>query len=281
MPVLAVALLLVIDPQPVSIDPAPPAGRVYALTEHHSGRIEIFTHHPAGEPPVLMQRERNAHGHWSAPAPVSFSHPSGDADAYFQPGTDRLVFMSQRGDTADNWDIWEVNWTVDGWASPTPISAINAPGADIYPTVAADGRIAFATTREGTSGDRQIWIAQPGIDGDYSVAAAPGDLNRDPRVSNPLLFPDGRRMIVFEIRDDGFGGPDLALSCLTESGWSTPVNLGETINTDTPEYAPGLNADGTVLNFIRGDVLHQVPVAALGPSADCDGTVPLQEDEAG
>lgn len=271
MSVLAAALLLLADPQPVPVDLGAPAGRVYALTGHHSGRLEVFTHHPEGEAPVLMQRMRGTDGNWSEPETVSFGDPAGDADAYFQPGTDRLVFMSQRGTEPANWDIWETAWTGEGWTEAQPIAAINGPGSDIYPTVAADGTIAFATTREETGGDRQIWLARPLADGGYETGPAPGALNRDPRVSNPLIFPDGRRIIVFEIREDGQGGPDLAVSCLTADGWTTPVNLGPVVNTSAPEYAPMLDAGGEWLNFIRGDTLMQLPVAALEPPAACAG----------
>ena len=85
------------------------------------------------------------------------------------------------------------------------------------------------------------------------------------------LVRDGRRIIVFEIREDGQGGPDLAVSCLTATGWTAPVNLGLVVNTSAPEYAPMLDAGGEWLNFIRGDTLMQLPVAALEPPAACAG----------
>ncbi|MEE2566873.1 TolB family protein [Hyphobacterium marinum] len=257
------------DPVIERVETGMPEGRTFAPSDYHDGTLNVFTFQPPDSLPQLWQRRRGADGAWSAPEPVPFADPAGDADAYFQPGTGRLVFMSLRGNDAPNWDIWEVHWDGFAWGQPRRIDAINGPGPDIYPTVAADGTIAFATVRDGTGADRQIWLARPDGPEGYETAVAPGAINRDPRVSNPLISPDGRRMIVFENLDGGFGGPDLALSCLGDDGWSEPVNLGPGINTAAAEYAPGTSADGRVFYFSRDTDLYRVSVSDLPAIHGC------------
>ncbi|HQB48835.1 MAG TPA: hypothetical protein PK785_08215, partial [Bacteroidales bacterium] len=68
--------------------------------------------------------------------------------------------------------------------------------------------------------------------------------------SQPCLAPDGRTLYFSSTRKGGYGKSDIWRSYLQDNGeWSTPENLGETINTYGSEMSPYIHADGKTLYF--------------------------------
>jgi WD40-like Beta Propeller Repeat len=62
---------------------------------------------------------------------------------------------------------------------------------------------------------------------------------------------DGLEMIFYSDRPGSVGSFDLWMSTreTTRDAWSTPVNLGSTVNTDAQDRGPALSWDGTTLYF--------------------------------
>lgn len=75
--------------------------------------------------------------------------------------------------------------------------------------------------------------------------------NNDPENVDYFLATSGKVMLMAVDRKDGQGSQDIYVSFLNEGGttWSRPRNLGPTINTKKPEFAPFLAADGKTLYF--------------------------------
>lgn len=68
--------------------------------------------------------------------------------------------------------------------------------------------------------------------------------------TQPSLSSDGRSLYFVSNRAGGKGKSDIWLSRLQNNGeWSTPKNLGETINTKGSEMAPYIHPDGQTLYF--------------------------------
>lgn len=67
-------------------------------------------------------------------------------------------------------------------------------------------------------------------------------------VGHPTVSADGNTMIFVSDMPGSIGGTDLYKSSLTDGSWSTPVNLGETLNTIGNEAFPTLVND-TLLYF--------------------------------
>lgn len=67
---------------------------------------------------------------------------------------------------------------------------------------------------------------------------------------NYCLSPDRKTLLMAVNRDDSHGGSDL-YACFWEgeNNWSSPVNLGQTLNTDGQEASPFLAADARTLYF--------------------------------
>lgn len=65
-------------------------------------------------------------------------------------------------------------------------------------------------------------------------------------IGQPALSPDGTILIFASDRPGGFGGIDLYYSTKRSTGWSTPKNMGEAINTVGDEEFPFMSNDGSL-----------------------------------
>jgi len=76
-----------------------------------------------------------------------------------------------------------------------------------------------------------------------------GTINTKNWESLAALGPDGKTLIYSTVRSDGKGNSDLWVTQLTETGWTSPKNLGAAINTGEDEKWPFIAADGKTLYF--------------------------------
>ncbi len=73
------------------------------------------------------------------------------------------------------------------------------------------------------------------------------------RYLNYFLANDGKTLLMSLERNEGVGGNDLYVSFLQDDGvWSTPMNLGPTVNTSAMDASPFIAADGVTLYFSSG-----------------------------
>lgn len=64
--------------------------------------------------------------------------------------------------------------------------------------------------------------------------------------SHPALSADGNMMIFASDKTDSFGGMDLFISRKADEKWSSPQNLGKTINTSGNEFYPFLDSQNNL-----------------------------------
>ena len=64
--------------------------------------------------------------------------------------------------------------------------------------------------------------------------------------SHPALSADGEKMVFASNRSESIGGLDLFISYKEASGWSSPINLGNLINTRGNELSPFLDQDNNL-----------------------------------
>ncbi len=63
------------------------------------------------------------------------------------------------------------------------------------------------------------------------------------------MTPDGKILFFASDKQGGFGSGDIYFSMKTKDGWSKPVNLGSSVNTQYDEDNPYLGPDGKTLFF--------------------------------
>jgi hypothetical protein len=167
---------------------------------------------------------------------------SGDSDTY----------VSQRSNKHDDF----------GWHEPANLGAvINSPQADDAPNYFEDedtGSIVlyFASTRPGgpvgsPPGSEHIYVSTLGDDGSFGPAVLVPELSSPYNETRTAIRKDGLEFLVTSTRPNGRVGVNdiwVATRDSTLDPWSTPVNLGPTVN--YPGYitgAPALSWDGTTL----------------------------------
>jgi hypothetical protein len=133
-----------------------------------------------------------------------------------------------------------------GWGEPTHLDApVNSTGSEWYPTIAGNGTIYFGSDRAGGKGRTDIYRCRL-VDGRYADAENLGDsINTAFNEFEPLIAPD-ESFLVFMCggRADGRGGFDLYVSRNHDGVWTTPVNLGDKVNSSGNEYSPAISPDG-------------------------------------
>lgn len=152
-------------------------------------------------------------------------------------------------------DLWKCSREGNGWASPVRLEPpINTAFLEVHPSLAANGTLYFASTRDGKSGlagEGAIYSATL-TDGQYSkVNKLEGDINLGD-AGDPAVSADESFIVFASFRSGGYGETDLYISFrLENTSWTTPKNLGRNINTIAHEAGPFLSHDGEYLFFHR------------------------------
>jgi hypothetical protein len=128
---------------------------------------------------------------------------------------------------------------------------INNSGVDVAPCVSADGLELYFHREEPDGEIRVARRATP--DDEWGPSSNLGPTVNSPSYDGgPCLSADGLSLYFFSERPGGFGGSgaDIWVTTRTtvEDTWSTPVNLGATVNSGGA-WAPTISTDGLELYF--------------------------------
>jgi hypothetical protein len=232
-------------------------GDVFASTFTPDGRTVVFT--KFSPPRMTLMMSSFVDGRWSAPTVLPFSGTYRDLDPAFSPDGRRLYFSSWRprdaasNDTSNASDTWYVDRTGEGWGAPVRIGdPVNSTEVDMYPSTTRTGVLYFDSFRSQPR-RRLVYRSAPRGDGTYdSARVLDVTINADSGASNAFVDPDERYLVFGAVRPGGLGGMDLYISWRDTTGtWSTPRNLGPTVNTSGTEFCPFVSRDGRYLFFTR------------------------------
>jgi outer membrane protein OmpA-like peptidoglycan-associated protein/tetratricopeptide (TPR) repeat protein len=127
--------------------------------------------------------------------------------------------------------------------------SINSDVSEYFPAITIDGKELFYTRRVNNMNEDFYEASRKDTTWQKS-RSLPGDINTSSNEGAQNISQDGQWLIFTGCNfPDGFGSCDLYISYLTPDGWSTPENLGETINTEAWESAPSLSPDKRDLYF--------------------------------
>lgn len=127
--------------------------------------------------------------------------------------------------------------------------SINSKVSEYYPTITLDGKEFVYTRRVNnlnedffeSSLSNNSWSKSKGLSGNINTALNEGA---------QTISQDGQMLIFTGCNlPEGIGSCDLYISYKTPEGWSTPENLGFTVNTENWESAPSLSPDKRDLYF--------------------------------
>ncbi len=124
-------------------------------------------------------------------------------------------------------------------AGPTNMGAlINSEARDAEPTFTADGQTMYYNCNDRMpDGGADICISNL-VDGEWTEGRVVGPpISTEHMEVEPLLSPDGERLYIMSNRPGGLGGADIWVSQRLEGGgWSSPENLGPTINSEDNDH---------------------------------------------
>src|SRR5688572_31889748 len=120
---------------------------------------------------LLLETEFNGQD-WSAAKPVTFADTSYSNADPFIASDGSMYFISDmprdRKDTIRDFDIWMVKPTDSAWSKPLNITEVNSDSVEYYVSLAANGNLYFASNREGTLGEHDIYVSRM-VDGHYTT----------------------------------------------------------------------------------------------------------------
>jgi len=147
------------------------------------------------------------------------------------------------------------------WSTPVELGRpVNTAAEESAPSLSDDGRSLYFNRNPNLpeDNDEDIYVSQRGGPHEEWGDPAPVVAINTPAFHerNATLSRDGRLLFFSSSRPGGFGGLDLYVSQRVnrrdDQGWSTPVNLGPTVNSTAADVGPAYvedEAGSTVLYF--------------------------------
>ena len=214
-----------------------------------------------GEDLYVSQRADSS-APWGAPVNLGavINTPSNDRSPALSRDGHFLFFASDRPGGSGALDIW-VAWRANShddfaWETPSNLGTrVNSASTDAGPAFFEndDGgapQLFLASNRPGGSGGLDIYVSAL-VAGVFEEPAPVTPVNTAQLDLTPALRHDGLELVIASSRPGGAGAQDLWASSRdsVNDGWSTPVNLGASVNTTSSENFPALSADRQSLFF--------------------------------
>ncbi|WP_026261942.1 OmpA family protein [Spirosoma panaciterrae] len=134
---------------------------------------------------------------------------------------------------------------------PKPLSSVlQTTPSQYFPVLTADEQTLVFTALK-PEGDEDLMTATFNGETWSPPTSLAGSINTPENEGTASLSADGRTIVFTACQGrKGFGSCDLYMSHKTGNDWSSPENLGATINTRYYESQPALSADGRQLYFV-------------------------------
>jgi len=203
---------------------------------------------------MVMMKEED--GIWGVPEVTSFNGVYGGVDPTVSADGNRIYYCSNqpvnKADTTNDYDIWYVDRTEDGWSEPAnPGSPVNSQANEFYPSLTRTGDLYFQSWRDGGDGPTDIYRASWEKGSFSTVERLPYPVNGPGFEGDAMIAPDESYIIVSTRRDnENYGQSDLYISHQNKDGtWTEMKNLGRKVNSYAGENCQTLSPCGKYLFF--------------------------------
>lgn len=222
-----------------------------------------------GSDDIWVSQRASVSDAWGAPVNLgsTINSTSRDFVPAFSPDGHWMFFASDRPGgfgpttgtpTADIYESYRSDIHDDfGWQTPTNLganvnTAANDNGVGYWTNV--DGgppELFFGSDRLGPSGNADLYMSVRQPDGSWGQSTLIPELSTTSTENRPTLRQDGLEIFFYSARPGGAGGTDLwtATRPTVDAAWSTPVNVGPTVNSNGTELHPYLSVDAQTLVF--------------------------------
>ena len=183
--------------------------------------------------------------------PIKLPEPINSTSSEYLPSftADQIMVFSRRIGAQE--DLFYSIYEKGNWKEPVPIESINTPENEAAHSISADGQWLVFTmcNNDRSMGSCDLFISQR-LGNVWSKPQNIGHpINTQGWEAQPTLSADGSILIFASSRQGGYGDYDLWVSHRNGMQWSSPENLGPTVNTAGKDETPFLHADGETLYF--------------------------------
>ncbi len=204
--------------------------------------------HPVPFKPINMGTEINS--------PFDDYWPMLSADGKKLYTTKNILRNRQLEPTRDNLsEDFFVNYKINDstWSQTYNMGRpLNTPNNEGAPSISADGQTFVFTgcNRNDGKGKCDLYISHRQAQGWSEPKNMGSPINTNALERQPSLSPDGKTLYFTSDRPGTDGLEDLWVSHFDGTNWSTPINLGDSINSHGIEWAPFIHPDGKTLYFV-------------------------------
>ncbi len=155
---------------------------------------------------------------WGKPADFPYNNPKYSlGHPALSPDGNTLYFVSDMPGSMGSTDVYVSHRSSTGWSRPENLgAAINTAGTEMFPFVATDGTLYFASTGHGSMGGLDIFSARPTTSGAWSgVKALPAPINSASDDFGFIINADNNQGYFSSNRTGGKGNDDIYSFTLT------------------------------------------------------------------
>ncbi len=191
---------------------------------------------------------------WSEPALLGeLINQPGNNNSAIALSNDGQRMLLYRGDPDGN--IYESVLIGEEWSDPVElVKPINSSKHESTASISPDGRtIYFVSNRKGGQGQLDIWQCHQDNTGSWGKAENLGGIiNTMDDEEGVFIHPDGKTLYFSSKGHNTTGGYDIFKSVFANGNWTTPVNLGTSINTPQDDLFFTQTADGKTGYYSSG-----------------------------
>jgi len=170
-----------------------------------------------------------------------------DFAPWVTPDGKQMYFTSLRPALKDKENIWTVEKLATVWGKPSIVNEFSTDKNESMGSLSSDSKTAylFGNYQKGKL-DGDIYYST--FDGKWSAPLPLPNVN-SPQIDLQPYLVDDKYLFFTSSRDGGQGGTDIYVSEKKGDSWTTPINLGNKINTAKNEQTPYFDWDGKTLFF--------------------------------
>ena len=188
----------------------------------------------------ILQAKRDKSGNWTHIESISSINTSQNEGTPSMSADGRTIVFTacNRKEGLGRCDLYISEYSNGQWSPYRNMEApINSVHWESQPSISANGDfLFFASDRPGGFGGRDIWYSLKKEDGQWAKPINAGSsINTEYDEKTPFFHPDGQTLYFMSEGHPGFGGFDIFLSRIENDKWTTPLNLGQPINTKGDE----------------------------------------------
>lgn len=237
----------------------------------------VFTRRNKGIDEDFFWAHRDSCGGWFMAQDMGSPPNSPQQEGAQMLSTDQryLFFMRCENATYNGWqeggcDLYFSYSENNGWSEPLPFGGmINTTAYEGTPSLSSDNKIMFfSSNRPGGYGGLDIWMTVF-EDGLWQPPVNLGPtINTDGDETAPWIAADNKTLYFSSNGHAGYGGMDIFKAIKqSDSTWSSPLNLGQPLNSSSNEIGFCVSIDGEKAYFasdraggMGGMDLYEIPI---------------------